>query len=340
MDAKRYAQLMDTPGASKRHGGLTASVPTLSVLDPVCPLSYIRSLHDPTRRGSSEAYMSEGLNAVLTLHGSLAVADSESNAVHLVSTDNAPQHVLDGFDKPCCLAYDLSSDTLFVGDRHGVHTLRLSTYDRLATSERGMDGKRLEPCDLCYHDGKLLAATGEDGVLVLRASTLQPMVEIGLEPGPGELLCAWSVAAADDAIYVADSEADCVHVYGFDGEFRGTMPAELHEVDSPSPLFTSSLPSSTTSPFHTPPLLCQVDSVRIANNTVYVADHMRLQSFPHSEACAGEVSGQRLAQLDLKHHLHANHGQRHPGVHGLWVVGSSAWMVSVDAIHELRVTSV
>lgn len=253
--------------------------------------------------------MAAGLNAVLALPGGLAVADGDSHAIHVVSADNAPQHVLDGFDTPCCLAYDPSSDTLFVGDRHGVHALRLSTHDRLATSARGIDGKRLEPCDLCYHDGKLLAATGEDGVLVLRASTLQPMVEIGSATGPDALLCAWSVAAADDAIYVADSEMDRVQVYGFGGELRGTMPAELREVDS----------------------------VRVTDGTVYVADHMRLQSFPHREACAGDVGGRRLAQLDLKQHLHVNDGQRHPGVHGLWVAGASAWMVSVDKIHELRV---
>ena len=64
---------------------------------------------------------------------------------------------------------------------------------------------------------------------------------------------------------------------------------------------------------------------------------MRLQSFPLSEACAGEVAAPRLAQLDLRPHLHANDGERHPGVHGLWVEGASAWMVSVDMIHELRV---
>eukprot|EP00966_Prymnesium_polylepis_P213534 4945191-Prymnesium_polylepis.1 len=192
VDAKRCAATHTSDDMSKRRRDPYSSVPTLSILDPPSPLRYIRSLHDPTRRGSSEAYMAEGLNAVLALPGGLALADGESHAVHLVSTDNAPKHVLDGFDAPCCLAYDHSSDTLFVGDRHGVHALRLCSHDRLATCDRGVGGKRLEPYDLCYHDGKLLAATGEEGVLMLDANTLRPMMEIGSAPGPGELLCAWS----------------------------------------------------------------------------------------------------------------------------------------------------
>ena len=290
-----------------------ASVPTLPVDEAApCPLRYICSLKDPTGRGPSEAYIAEGLNAVLVLPGGLALADGESNSVHLVSIDNVPQHILDGFDKPCCLAYDPSSDTLFVGDRYGVHSLRLATHDRLATSDRGVDGKRLEPCDLCYHDGRLLAATGEEGVLVLNASSLRPIMDIGVAGGPGELLCAWSVAAADEQIYVADSEADTVQVYGFGGEHRGTLVAATE--------------------------LNEVSTVRVADGIVYVADHMRLQSFPHGEACAGEAAGQQsLAQLDLKLHLHAEDGKLHRGVHGLWVEGKSAWMVSVDTVHELSV---
>lgn len=305
---------MDTSdGVSKRRRDPTSSVPTRSVLDQPCPLRYIRSLHDPTRRGSSEAYMAEGLNAVLALPGGLALADGESDAVHLVSTSNAPQRVLDGFQAPCCLAYDDSSDTLFVGDWHGVHALRLSDGDRLASCDRGVDGKRLEPHDLCYHDGKLYAAAGEDGVVVLNASTMRPLMDIGASLGSpigsAELICAWSVAAAGDAVYVADSEMDRVQVFGFGGEFRGTLNAELREVST----------------------------VRVADGTVYVSDHMRLQSYPHSEACGGEVAGQRLAQLDMRPHLHVTDGERHPGVHGLWVEGASAWMVSVDTIHELCV---
>tara|TARA_B110001452_G_scaffold256715_1_gene250295 strand:- start:16 stop:951 length:936 start_codon:yes stop_codon:yes gene_type:complete len=306
MDAKRPMDTSEDMSKRRRDPATSSVVPTRSALDTPC---YVRSLQFGE---SSEAYKAEGLNAVLALPGGLALADGESHAVHLVSTDNAPQHILDGFEAPCCLAYDPSSDTLFVGDWHGVHALRLSSHDRLATCQRGVDGKRLEPRDLCYHDGKLLAAAGEDGVVVLNASTLRPLLEIGSSSaGPAELLCAWSVAAAGDAIYVADSESDRVQVFGAGGEFRGTLNAELREVSS----------------------------VRVADGTVYVADHMRLQSFPHSEACAGEVAAPRLAQLDLRPDLHANvnDGERHPGVHGLWVEGASAWMVSVDMIHELRV---
>ena len=273
-------------------------------------LSYARS-HAVTRE-DTEAYQPNGLNAVVEWPGGLLLADGVTQSVRFLDRHGSEQQdkELDGFDSPSSLAYSAADDILYVGDRHGVHMIQLTTGDRLRSRDRGIGGMRLDPIDLAYRSGVVYCATGE-AVFSLNAATLEPLREFCSASGPGEIQCAWSISASNDYLYVADSELEQVKVYGvLDGAYQATLA-------------TGSL--------------SDLSAVRAVGNLVYVADHMRVQVFETiGEACGGEAPIQRLQALRLDEHVHSRTpGGRPPAVYGLWVGESQAYLLSADEVHIL-----
>ena len=274
-------------------------------------LSYARS--HALVRDDTESYQPNGLNAVVEWPGGLVLADAATQSVRFLDRKGIEQQdkELDGFDMPCSLAYSAADDILYVGDRHGVHMVQLTTGDRLRTRDRAVDGMRLDPIDLAYHSGVVYCATGE-AVFSLHAATLEPLREFCTASGPGEVQCAWSISADNGYLYVADSELEEVKVYGVvDGAYQATLA-------------TGSL--------------SDLSAVRAIGNLVYVADHMRVQVFETiGEACAGEAPIRRLQALRLDKHVHSRKpGGRPPAVYGLWVGALQAYLLSADEVHILH----